>query len=156
MNFFLDFLRTIRMLFFCIVKRFYHEPLLARKIEQSLPACTFLTLNKLSILSYCLSKWSSWTRKIWLEEQKVQIAFSSWKSDIHRKPQVRGGGLPQDFPDTLNNKSTFISSSSFKSFPTNTGTSLASTTPSVPGLMWTHISIALCAFLLAWYTLSSN
>lgn len=41
---------------FFILKRFYHEPLLARKIEQSLPACTFLTLNKLSILSDCLSK----------------------------------------------------------------------------------------------------
>jgi len=44
---------------------------------------------------------------------------------------------------------TLISSSSLRSFPTNTGTSLASTTPSVPGLMCAHISIAWWAFLLA-------
>jgi len=45
---FLDFLRTIPMLFCCTAKRFSHEPLLAWKIEQSLPTCTFLTLNQLS------------------------------------------------------------------------------------------------------------
>ena len=76
---------------FFTLKRFYHEPLLARKIEQSLPACTFLTLNKYPSYPTAFQNDLNEREKFGWKNKKFKLHFLAEKVTYTENPKSEGG-----------------------------------------------------------------